>query len=570
MVSIVTPVDSSVGNFTNYTVTWPNTDAGDKAIVVWSRSTSAVITTDVDAVDAGFSKAAADQDDGSERLSVWVKNCSGSESGDMIFSLSGGSRGSVHLVVIRGVGTLEAVVSNADTGTDANHTAPTLSSGSIVTANGVVIVVGGERVSTGSTASTPPSGYTIASEGGTGGSGGNYAHVSYEGSGGTLSGTHAVGVAISPGTWVHNVAASDVAMFSLYFPLSAIVVNPATVSGSVSLAGQTPKASATVTPSVVSGAVAITGHTVKAGQTVTAVVVAGTVSLAGQTPRAGTDISPSTVSGSVSIPSPTNVRAPVTLSPDTVVGKLTTGSADEYWDEERDPYQIRIGYTAPPSTASGSVSIPTPAVVIQQNTANPATVNGSVTIPGNVARAGGVIVGSVVSGSAVLPTVAVSSGAAPTPGTVNGSSAIAAPSVSAGSGTGPSPATVVGTATVSGSAGVGYSVAPATITHTVAIDAPAISISHTHSATTVSGSASVAGHQVKAGTVPAPATIQRTVVISGHTITAGVKASPATVAGIVAIAGTAGIPSPFNLDITVMVGPTRMSVIGPTRRDRNP
>lgn len=214
----VVGTDNAGGNNISLSLAWPNTNAGDIAILFWSHSVTATrVTTPAS---AGFSNPLADRVDGSELLSYWEKTCTGSETGSVTFGMGGATRQTANLLVIRGYSSRNAGASNADTGSDANHTAPSVTPS---VNGGSTVVASGERATSGSSSATAPSGYTIATQAAAVGSGGNYSQISYKGSGGTLATDGVSGTPISPGTWVHNVAAANVSMFTLHFA-------PATVS----------------------------------------------------------------------------------------------------------------------------------------------------------------------------------------------------------------------------------------------------------------------------------------------------------------------------------------------------
>src|SRR6266508_480430 len=152
-------------------VTWPTHQSGDLAILAWTFADTITNTTP-----AGFTLVGT-LDDPSCRSYVYKRVCDGTESGDVSLVNSGINRQTAVLVVLRGYSGVDASASRAETVTGTSHACPALT----FTNGSTLVVVAAERLTTGTTTATAPSGYTKRAEFGTGGTGGTYTQIADDG-----------------------------------------------------------------------------------------------------------------------------------------------------------------------------------------------------------------------------------------------------------------------------------------------------------------------------------------------------------------------------------------------------
>lgn len=274
--------DSAAGNLQNLTVQWADTGsfaAGDLALIFWEHVSSVAAGSEV-TQPTGFTLQGS-QTDGTVILSVWSKVVTGSESGSITLGHAGATRHCVDLVVVRGYSGVHAVAGAADAGTDAVHTCP---SATPTIADVGVLISSGERQTTGSSTATYPSGYTQAVISSVVGTSGGLCSVAYEGSAGSITGTHTSGVAISPGDITHDVSATDVATLTVLLTPSAFSAT-ATLSATetISAAGAVGKA----TSSSIAATDAITTAGAVGKQAGASVAATGTITAAGSVSAGG-------------------------------------------------------------------------------------------------------------------------------------------------------------------------------------------------------------------------------------------------------------------------------------------
>lgn len=266
----VVGTSTKAGNVTTLTPSYTDTgppQAGDKALLFWGHNTASVET----ATPAAFAKpftqhASSPQDDGTERLQLWTRDCDGTETGSAgNLVLSVGARQGAILILVRGGGGIVVMTKTPDAGTDANHTLPALTP-----TWDDVFVVGcvAERATTGSSSvSSVPAGYTNAADTGAAasGSGGQFLAVIYEGSAGTFTSNHAHGVAINPGTVVFNTSQTDVSAMTVAIRPKGKTLTPAAETDSAT--GLTRVKRRTTSPAAETDAVVAAGR--KKSRTVT-------------------------------------------------------------------------------------------------------------------------------------------------------------------------------------------------------------------------------------------------------------------------------------------------------------
>lgn len=203
--------DANGGNVDNLTgVTWPTHQNNDYAFLQVTLQDTTALTSNPP---TGFTQLDSDID-GSVESILFYKVCNGtSESGDISLTFDTINRVSAVLSVYRGMTGTPTVASAAETGTDTTHDCPSVSfSGSQVS-----LVTMSERVNSGTTSGTAPSGYTKRHEFGTGGTGGTYT--------GIADNLTAASSPIDPGDWTGTTSASNVVTRTIAVQVASGAVN---------------------------------------------------------------------------------------------------------------------------------------------------------------------------------------------------------------------------------------------------------------------------------------------------------------------------------------------------------
>lgn len=234
--------DFEGGNFTNLnsSITWPATEAGDLAIFLWTHSATATEVTQP----AGFTLFDTDTD-GSCVNVVYTKVCTGSESGNVAVGLSGASRQVGVLFVVRGYTGIDVAAHTARAASSTTQNPPSVTPS---VADGAAVTIAAERLTTGTTTATPPTGFDSNKvEFGTSGSGGVYCGIAWDG--GSVS--RSAGVAVDPGNWTGFTSGSDGIARTLILTPEGAPSATGVATGSVSWAGRAGKdLIAAVTPPV--------------------------------------------------------------------------------------------------------------------------------------------------------------------------------------------------------------------------------------------------------------------------------------------------------------------------------
>lgn len=314
--------DTAAGNVTSMTLQWADaapsgTQSGDTALLFWTHTAATFTPGTEPTTPAGFTLEKG-QVDGVPGIGCWKRTCDGTESGSITIAMGGATRQTAVLAVFRGYSGVNASAGGTETGSDAVHPYP---SATPSVADVGVVVASGEREATASTAVTSyPAGYTEAAAAAATGASGSFTAVAYEGSAGSVSGTHTSGVAISPGSVTHNVSSGDAPTLTILLTPSVSAYNgTATVSETttVTAAGQVGKAvgatrtaTATVTAAGVVGKA--TGASVSATAAITAAGVVGKATGASISATATVTAAGSTSSGiasDASLPATATVTA---------------------------------------------------------------------------------------------------------------------------------------------------------------------------------------------------------------------------------------------------------------------
>lgn len=320
---------STENNTANCTLQWADVGsfaANDIALIFWGHSNAAAFNAE-STKPSGFTAEVGIMD-GNCVFGLWSKVLTGSESGTITLSNTGAAtRQNACIIVVRGYTGIDATATAADAGTDGNHTAP---SATPSVADVGVIIANSEKVTSGSTSMTAPAGYTNAVVGSAVGSGGQFVGVAYEGSAGSITGTHTASVSISPGTMVNNVSASDDgAITVLLIPSVTSLSTGATVSetGTIAAAGVVGKAvgaALAFTDTITSAGVVgrSTGASISETATVTAAGAVGKSSGASLAETATV-----TAAGAVGTATGASIAATGTISATGVVGADITAGA---------------------------------------------------------------------------------------------------------------------------------------------------------------------------------------------------------------------------------------------------
>jgi hypothetical protein len=183
-------------NQTNINLAWPGVATNDVAYIFWSYNPATTVPTDPP---TGFTTIGNSDGNGgtSPRTRVFRKVCTGSETGNVTVSLDSAARHAAVLAVYRGVNptTPEDVAVAVDNThvVSPTHNPPPITGS---TDGFAVLCSIHERVSSGDTGWTPPSGFTERGDTGSGGTG----------SGGSITAVaddlteHAPGT-VTPGNW---------------------------------------------------------------------------------------------------------------------------------------------------------------------------------------------------------------------------------------------------------------------------------------------------------------------------------------------------------------------------------
>lgn len=228
-VMVGTPSAVGVSNV-NLTLTWPTgIQSGDRAVLHWMHTTGSTTTTGPDAISKPFNQLETPPVDGTGSLEAWDRLCDGTETGTFTLVRNTTTRHCAVLSVWRDMGPLDQISTVSPTGGDGLYPLPSVTP---TVDGGTLLIATSERVSTGSTSATVPTGFTIAGQAAAAGSNGSFVEQSYQGSGAEAGVGFTSGVAINPGTVTHNVTtAVDVFAQTLYFkPVSAPVTQDATVA----------------------------------------------------------------------------------------------------------------------------------------------------------------------------------------------------------------------------------------------------------------------------------------------------------------------------------------------------
>lgn len=184
-------------NQTNINLAWPGVANHDVAYIFWSYNPATTVPTDPP---TGWTTIGNSDGSGgtSPRTRVFRRVCDGTETGNVTVSLDSAARHAAVLVVYRGVHNTtpeDAAVAVDNTHVvSPTHNAPPVT---VATQDAVVITSIHERVSSGDTGWTPPSGFTERGDTGAGGTG----------SGGSITAVaddltqRASGATVTPGDW---------------------------------------------------------------------------------------------------------------------------------------------------------------------------------------------------------------------------------------------------------------------------------------------------------------------------------------------------------------------------------
>ena len=185
-------------------VTWPTHSGDHLALLAHGYGDS----TNTGTMDAGFTNL-ADLTDTNLRAILGKRipsTMTGSESGDVTLTTTTGARQVGALGIWSGYTDVQQVVNQPETSGTAvtTHASPAITPQ--VAGSGFVIVYM-DRVSTGNTTVTPPSGFTARQEFGTSGTGGIFMHVADD-----LSGTHGL-TPFTPGDWNVSVGSTSAMVY---------------------------------------------------------------------------------------------------------------------------------------------------------------------------------------------------------------------------------------------------------------------------------------------------------------------------------------------------------------------
>lgn len=170
---------TAITNANGTPITWPTVASGDLAVLSWSMQNTA---TPTDPTSQTFSLVGT-ADDGSDRLRILKRICTGSETGTISgWSNSIQNRQTAVLTVYRGFSDVSAVVFYQETVTGTTHDCPSIGTGNGAASGDRIVVVASDR-SGATTTATPPAGFTkrANSEFGLAAAGGTYTGVADDG-----------------------------------------------------------------------------------------------------------------------------------------------------------------------------------------------------------------------------------------------------------------------------------------------------------------------------------------------------------------------------------------------------
>ena len=213
-------------------VTWPSHTTDHLGILAHGYGDS----TNTGTMDSGFTNI-ADLTDTNLRAIIGKRIPSvmtGSESGDVTLTTTTGARQVGALAVYSGYTDVQQIVNQPETSGTAQttHACPAITPQ--VAGSGFVMVYM-DRVSTGNTTATPPTGFTLREEFGTSGTGGIFMQVADD-----LSGTHGL-TPFTPASWTVAVGSTSAIVF-----LIELTPEPITGSAAVTQAAETSTASGTL------------------------------------------------------------------------------------------------------------------------------------------------------------------------------------------------------------------------------------------------------------------------------------------------------------------------------------
>ncbi len=160
------------GNVTTLTgVTWPTTQSSDLALLSW------IFANTVTHTDPAGLTLVSTADTSSGRSRIYKRVCDGTESGDVSLVNGTINRQTAALVVYRGYSDVAAFASRVESVTGTSHACPALTFPDGCS----LAVVAAERLTSGTTNGTAPSGYTKRAEFGTGLTGGTYTQIADDG-----------------------------------------------------------------------------------------------------------------------------------------------------------------------------------------------------------------------------------------------------------------------------------------------------------------------------------------------------------------------------------------------------
>ena len=186
--------------------TWPSHSGDDLALLAHGYGDS----TNTGTMDAAFTNI-ADLTDTNLRAIVGKRiptSMTGSESGDVTLTTTTGARQVGALGVWNGYSDVQQIVNQPETSGTAvtTHASPAITPQR--TGSGFVMIYM-DRVSTGNTTATPPTGFTLREEFGTSGTGGIFLQVADD-----LSGTHGL-TPFTPASWTVAVGSTSAVVFLL-------------------------------------------------------------------------------------------------------------------------------------------------------------------------------------------------------------------------------------------------------------------------------------------------------------------------------------------------------------------
>lgn len=218
--ALTTSVTSCTG------VTWPSHSGDDLAILAHGYGDG----TNTGTMDANFANI-ADLTDTNLRAVIGKRiptTMTGSESGDATLTTTTGARQVGALVAYNGYSDVQQIVNQPETSGTAvtTHACPEITPQRV--GSGFVLIYM-DRVSTGNTTATPPTGFTLREEFGTSGTGGIYLQVADD-----LSGTHGT-TPFTPASWTVSVGSTSAIVFLI--ELAPILEATGNLTATASLVG---------------------------------------------------------------------------------------------------------------------------------------------------------------------------------------------------------------------------------------------------------------------------------------------------------------------------------------------